>query len=248
MSNRVIVIPDVHVPLHDRKAWATTLKVISDTKPKRVVSIGDFGDFESVSLHARKSGTRRDFRTEKAAVRKAVRELQQAAGSAELDFLQGNHEERLERYLVERAPEMEGDEDLSPRSVLGLRDRDNWTPYRSGIHIGKVYYTHDVGHAGKNSTQQTLDSVGQCVVTGHTHRAGLLYGGDVLGEHSFSMTVGWLGDKKMFALKPYMPVAKMKDWQLAFGIVDYDADWNLGFAQLCAFVKGRVSVDGRSFK
>lgn len=248
MSNRLIAIGDLHAGAHDRRAWELILRVIQHMKPQKVLQIGDFGDWESLSMHARKAGVRRSYRADKAAVRTCFRELCDASGSAEITVVEGNHDERLSRYLAENASEMEDDDAFDPRSVFGLRNRDVWVPYRTGIHIGQVYYTHDVGHSGKNARQQNLDAVQQCVVTGHTHRGGISYGGNVMGSHYFALELGWVGDMKKFADKPYMHVAKMKDWQLGLGVVDYDTNWNLAWGQMCPIVKGRVSVDGRMFK
>jgi predicted phosphodiesterase len=249
MSNRVLILGDLHAGVHDRRLWDITLDVIETTKPKVVLQIGDFGDWESLSSHARKWGTRRSYSADKKAVRAKVADLQLATDyGARLIILQGNHDERLERYLAERAPEMEDDEDFDSRSVFQLRAEDEWVPYRSGIHIGKVYYAHDIGHAGVSATRQNLLSAGQCIVTGHSHRAGIEYGGSILGEHIFSMSVGYMGDRNEFAKKPYLPIAKMRDWQNGLATVDYDKKWNLGFASFAPYVKSRLVLDEKEYR
>ena len=46
---RIAVIPDKHVPSHDRRACATARGVIREYKPHRVQIIGDFMDMESLT-------------------------------------------------------------------------------------------------------------------------------------------------------------------------------------------------------
>lgn len=249
MSNQAFILGDVHAPDHDRRLWEIVMRAIEDQKPKVVLQIGDLGDWDSLSTHhARRRGTRRSYKSDKKSVRSVVSDLQASTGNGRLIFLEGNHDARVHDYLVDRAPEMEDDEDFDPRAILGLREEDAWYPYRDGVHIGKVYYTHDIGHTGVSSTRQNLVAAGHCIVTGHSHRAGVEFGGTVLGEHIFSMSVGYMGDPKKFAAKPYMPIAKMKDWQRGLGIVEYDSKWNLGFAHFAPYVRGRLVVNGKEYK
>lgn len=225
------------------------MEVIDYNKPGATLHIGDFGNWESLSRHPRMRGVKRSYPRDKEAVRARVKDLQKAQGpKGRLIFVKGNHDAWLDRYIAEHAPELEDDDDFDSRSVFGLQPRDEVVEYREGIHIGKVYYTHEIGHTGPGSTRQNLVAAGQCIVTGHSHLAGVEYGGTVLGEHNFSMQLGWMGDPNKFKKKPYMPVAKMRNWQRGLGVVDYDEKWNLGFAHFCPYVKGRLVVNGKVFK
>ena len=47
--SRAIVIPDVHVPLHDQRAINCVFKAIDLVKPDRVILMGDIGEWGSVS-------------------------------------------------------------------------------------------------------------------------------------------------------------------------------------------------------
>lgn len=242
----LFAIPDIHAPLHDRRAWNLTLKVVSDAKPDVVLQLGDLANMESVSRHPPMRGIRRSVKEDRKAAQETRAELRQAAGKARIVWISGNHDHWLERYLAER-PELE-DEFGTPQQFWDIRSSEEWVPYRDGIHIGKVYYTHDVGHAGKQATRQNLQAAGHCIVTGHTHAGGLDYGGTILGQRIFSMSCGWLGDPMKFAMQPYMPIAKMKDWQQGFGVVNYDDSFDLAWATFCPIIKRRVSVNGRLWR
>lgn len=249
MSNRLIALGDLHTPIHNRKAWNIALNVIDDQKPAYVVQIGDFGDWDSLSSHPRKHGVKRSYAGDKRAIRTQMRELQDAAGPhCQIVICEGNHDYRIHNYLSSRASEMEDDADFDQRHIFGLREGDIWVPYMTGWSLGKVYYTHDIGFSGKNAAAQNLAAAQHCIVTGHNHHAGMAYGGSVLGNHHFSMSLGWLGDRAQYAKKPFMPVAKMKDWQLAIGVVDYDTKWNLAFGHVAPIVNNRLILDGKEYR
>ena len=215
----MLVVPDVHRPVHNHKAWDLVLKVVSDAKPDLLAQLGDLGDYEAVSSHSKKFGVQRALKREVDSTREAARELRQAHGKKKKRYwIQGNHEERFERYAAANAPELE---DFLPTGaqLLGVETGEVWCPYRSDVQVGKVTITHDVGHSGKNATAQTLDSVGHCVVSGHTHRGGIVFDGTVLGERRFSMSCGWLGDVDKIT---YMHRSQMRGWQLGFGWLRFD--------------------------
>lgn len=249
----VICVPDVHVPYHDKRAWALTLKVIHERKPWRVVQLGDFGDFAAVASHPKKFGREESFERELAVVKSEMAALQDAAGTPPtggLAVLQGNHEERYERYAARNAPQLESAL-LTGRELLGLRPENGWWPYQQALKLGgAVEFVHDVGHSGKNATHQTLDAVGHCVVHGHTHRGAIVFDGNTNpDERRFAMGCGWLGDVRKIT---YMPRAKTRSWQLGFGVVTLSrrpdgAGW-IADPQFCAIFMHRVRVGGREYR
>jgi predicted phosphodiesterase len=234
----VVCVPDVHVPFHDRKAWELALKVIATVKPDMVIQLGDLADYHTLSAHAPEPGPRVTTEEEVEAHQEAVRELRSAHRPAQRRFLRGNHCYRLERLMYRQAPELVG-ELRSWEDRLGLEGSESTQQYRKGLQLGPVLYIHDLGHSGKQATQQNLDAAGTCVVTGHTHRAGIAYGGTVDGHRSFSMSCGWLGDPAQIT---YLPAAKMREWQHGVGLVQYAG--GIAHATFVPFVKGRAVVLG----
>lgn len=233
----ILVIPDTHVPYHDRASWELVLRVKSKLRPDGTVIIGDFADFWAVSSHTKDPARKASLRAE---VRAVNRELDRLGRN--VVFLGGNHEYRLERYLAERAPELFGLIDCP--SLFRIRERGwKWVPYHQHYQLGKVLFTHDLGFSGKNASSQTLDAAGTCVVFGHTHRGGLAYGGTVRGEHRVAMNVGWLGD---FSKIDYMHRAKTRHWQHGFGWITMNQK-GLAWMQFCAIVGGKVVVNGTEF-
>ena len=48
---RILIIPDVHAPYHDKKAWALVMKVAHAFKWDKVVCLGDFFDCYAISSY-----------------------------------------------------------------------------------------------------------------------------------------------------------------------------------------------------
>lgn len=234
-----LVIPDTHVPFEDKKAWNLVLKAAYELQPKRIVMLGDFMDCLTVSNFVAPPGRISTLKQEVTATRRELDRLSEAAPKAEIVYICGNHEKRLEKYLAEKAPKLFGLVDMA--ELLRIEDRGwTWVDYRRHITFGKVAYTHDLGYSGKGAVSQCLDSFGGNIIFGHTHRAGVVYGGTVLGEHRVSMSCGWLGDPSAI---DYTYQAKIKDWQQGIGIVQQDRKGN-GWVQFCPIINGNVCVSG----
>ena len=240
---RVLVIPDTHVPFHDTLSWKLVLNVISDWEPDLVVFIGDFGDNYAVSDHS-KDPARKDLLADEVAKVNAELDRVQELVDSKAVFIEGNHEDRLRRYLWDKAPKLLGACDID--TLYRIRAR-GWkhVPYRDLHQIGNVTYTHDLGRSGANAARQSLLDLGGNLVFGHTHRGAVVYQGEVKGSAHFALNVGWLGNVEQI---DYMHKARAKrDWQLGFGTVIH-AGPKRAFARFHPIVSGRAEVDGTLYE
>ena len=210
------IIPDVHIPFHDRKAWALMLKVIAKRKPMVCIILGDFGDFYSVSSHQKNPKHRNLLLVDEvAAVNGALDQLDSVLPKGcKKYFIQGNHEERLDRYVSSRAPDLF--EVCDTPSLFQLTKRGwHYTPYRQHVKIGKVYYTHDTGKAGANAHIQAERAFCDNAVVGHTHRMAFNVQGNTRRSAHVAAMFGWLGN---IDAAEYMHVVNARrDWTLGFG-------------------------------
>lgn len=238
-DRKILVLPDIHAPYHDARALNLVERVARKVKPTHIVSIGDLADCHAISAH-QKTPERRLFWQE---------EIESAAGVVkrirtwgdEFRMAEGNHETRLARYVMEKAPELSGTH-ASIRELLGVEKRE-WFEYRTHFYIGGMSFTHDLGHSGPNSLKQTLDAFGGCITFGHTHRLGTHYDGNVDGSHRVAMNVGWLGDDKHVN---YMHVAKLRAWQKGFGLIEQRG--KLSWCSAVPIVNYSCFVAGEYFK
>lgn len=230
---RVVVIPDMHFPYHDRRVWRLILKVVRGYSPSHVVIIGDFIDGYAISSHLKvpkdslgkksKLIKRESLAGEIASARKGLKGLRKAAEDAKIVFCEGNHEDRLTRYLAKNAPQMLPFGQM--KALLGLKELGiEWIPYRQSYTLGKMHFTHDVGRFGKNAISQSLTDYGGNLTFGHTHRLGSGYQGTFHGNPHVCLNVGWGGDLDAI---DYRHERKAHcESQHGFGIVEIDSQGN----------------------
>lgn len=243
MLKKVLFIPDTHRPYHNKKAWALMLKAAKKLRPDVVVVLGDFADFYAVSSHSKDPARAFKLEEELSDVKIGLKELE-SLGAKENIFIAGNHEDRLWRYMQDKAPEL--NHLISIPKVLGLEKNWEYVPYRSDYRLGKLYLTHDVGSAGRNSILRCLDSYQHSNVTGHTHRLAYVVEGNAAGEQKIAAQFGWLGDTDA---ADYMHRMKArKDWSLGFGVGFLDTKTNNVYLVPVPIVNYTCVVNGELFK
>jgi predicted phosphodiesterase len=239
LLRKVLFVPDTHVPYHSARAFALMLQAAQSWKPDVIVVLGDFADFYSVSSHSKNAGRVRLLDEEVADVNVALSQLD-ALGASEKYFVSGNHEDRLERFLQDKAPELFNL--VKVRDLFKL-DARGWkfTPYKESVKVGHLNLTHDAGQAGKFAFMRAMDTFQGNVIIGHTHRMGVHYEGNSKGESHVSAQFGWLGDVDKI---DYMhKVNALRSWQLGFGIGHLAQD-GVCFVQAVPVVNYRCIVDG----
>ncbi len=189
MIETALIVPDVHVPYHDKRAWKLLLHVAQELQPQIIITLGDFIDCKSVTGHGLKPKERALLLVDELhAGKRALEALYECAPKARKYFIEGNHENRIARYLEKNAPALEGM--FSLREELGINS--NYIPYGDYLRIDRMHFTHDLGKAGPTAHRSAREEVGGNVVIGHTHRMGIEYGPKITGTH-VSANFGWLG-------------------------------------------------------
>lgn len=241
----VLIVPDVHIPYHNVRAWNLFLAAAKDFKPKHIYIIGDFLDFYSVSSHSKDPQRANQLEAEVQAGHAALDALDKLGASNKV-YIAGNHCDRLERYLQDRAPELF--KFINIPDILHLKKRGwSYVPYKDDTHLGKLNLTHDVGTAGRYAVYKALDMYQHSIVTGHTHRLAYIVEGNATGkEFKVSAQFGWLGDASKV---DYMHKAKVnKDWALGFGIGYLEPSTGAVYLSPVPIVKYTCVVNGKLYK
>lgn len=241
MTN-MLIVPDTHIPFHDERAWELLLKVARGKRPGICIILGDFGDFYSVSSHQKSPKHRNLLLLDE--INAVNRELDRLDAALPKDckkyYIQGNHEERLDRYLAAKAPDLYG---MIETDKLFELERRGWsyTPYRQHIQVGKVFYTHDTGKSGAAAHTQAERAFSDNAVIGHTHRMGFCVQGNTRGAPHVAAMFGWLGD---IQAAEYMHLVNARrDWTLGFGTGWMQMD-GVTFLQPHPIVNYTACVDG----
>jgi UDP-2,3-diacylglucosamine pyrophosphatase LpxH len=184
-----LIIPDSH---GEHCHWGFANGMILDVEKlapdiREVVWLGDHLDCGGTFNAHQRNYTRElteSYRADVHAARRLIQMVRERTPLAAHHYLEGNHEEHVERFLARNFSSYQDAEYLldlvGPRSVLRLDELDI-RYYRSSemhmglaipglIKLGKVHFIHGVSVA-KAATAVTLDQIGDNVVHGHTHRA-----------------------------------------------------------------------------
>lgn len=244
MLERLLIAPDTHAPFHDVRAWKLMLKVARKFKPQVIVHQGDLADCYSISSHSKDPNRAGQLKDEIKVVRRLRADLDRLGAKRKI-FTEGNHEDRLRRYLEEKAPALFDMFDTD--SVLQLSENGwEFVPYKQHARVGKVYFTHDTGNSGKYTTARALDAFQHSVSIGHHHSIQFAVEGDATGKYRVGAQFGWLGDVKQV---DYMHQIKAKrNWSLGFGVGYRDTDSNVVFLTPVPIVNYVACLEGRLYR
>lgn len=241
---RCLFIPDVHIPYHDKRAWALMLKAMRSFRPQIIVTMGDFGDYYAVSKFSKDPERADKLESEFKAQGHCLDDLD-SLGAKEKIFIAGNHSKRFDLYIADNAPELHGI--MSIRKALNLDKRGwRWVGYRDDFKLGKVYLTHDVGATGRNMGHKAIDIYQHSIITGHGHRMIYIVEADGLGTPILSAQFGWLGDLSYIDYQHR--IVATKAYVLGFGVGYLERSSGILFANPVPIVNYRCMVEGRIFQ
>lgn len=241
---KLLILPDTHCPFHDKRAWSLVMEIGKKFKPELLIHMGDLADCYALSSHSKDPTRMASWRKEREACRELRAEMD-ALGAGRKVFIEGNHSDRLRRYLAEKAPELAGSLDID--AELGLSEA-GWevVSYKDHIRIGKVYFTHDVGLGGKHSTSRAVEAFGHSICIGHHHQMQMVVQGDALGQHQVGLQLGWLGDATKI---DYMHRVKVqRSWSLGFGYGYLDPGTGYVYFVPAPIVNYTAVVEGRLYR
>lgn len=182
-----VIIPDSHGNHIDKGAERAFLRDLKSLAPDRIVMLGDHVDCGGTfNAHQRvyTNEMAESYEDDCAAANAFLDSIQKLAPRAEVHFLEGNHEQHVERWAArnfERRKDAEGLlEKYGPAAMLDLKRRGIKYYKRSGmyhglatpgtIRLGKCFFTHG-SKAPKHAAMAYGAMFGDNIIHGHTHRA-----------------------------------------------------------------------------
>jgi len=180
--DKTLVVGDVHCAPGQNLRRADWLgKYIADTKPARLIYIGDFATIDSLSAwdrDKRKKMENRRYAKDMDSCNEFLDRVAMYAGKAmpgDRRYLMGNHEYREDRY-IEYHPELEGYVDINRQCGLESERGFAITPYKEYTKHKGIGFTHvpiqesGAPVSGKYATDRALQVCDQSVIFGHTHK------------------------------------------------------------------------------
>ena len=167
------VISDIHIPYHDKR---TIEKFVEECQEKRVSGIllnGDILDCYQLSDFLREPGAPQ-MKEEILKGREFLAWLRGKFPKARIIYKEGNHDDRLKRYLARRAPEIYELEDIWLPNLLRINDLGaEWVGDKRVIMLGKLPVIHGHEYSGGGGVMPArwfYLRTGGSVLGGHFHQ------------------------------------------------------------------------------
>ena len=139
-----LVLSDLHIPYHEEQAVQAAVEAGMDAGAVGVLLNGDILDYHELSDYD-KDPTAPRYREERECGLAFFAYLRARFPKADTIYKAGNHEERLERYVMRRAPALFGLELISLPALMELdRFGVKWVGDKRVVRLGKLNVLH--GH------------------------------------------------------------------------------------------------------
>ncbi len=176
-----IVLPDLHLPFHDKKLLDLWLYRLSEGKDSKftpwdgVDIIGDFIDCYTLSRFDTNPQRKNTFQMEVDMGRAVLAKIREIVPNADIRYSEGNHEDRLRKILWGKCSALAHMRNLTIPNILGLANLGiKWHSTQNPYQIGDLWYTHgDLlrKHAGQSARAKS-EAMNGAVLIGHCHRMG----------------------------------------------------------------------------
>lgn len=147
---RVLIMNDIHLPYHDVAALTAAIDYGLKNKPNAIFLNGDVLDIHQLSFFER-DPKKKDFGKELEIFKRFMGTLQETF-KVPIYFKFGNHEERYDRFLFQKAKELAGVEEFELENIIKkradctvIRDKRivviNGLPYIHGHEFGRGVFS-----------------------------------------------------------------------------------------------------------
>ena len=237
------VLGCIHVPYHDKGATRAVLAALRRQKPDVIHLLGDVADCYTISMYNKDPARKFLLVDEARQVTTFLDRARDAAPGARFEFYEGNHEDRLRRYIWAKCPELAKLPGLDTRGIYGLTERNiGFHDYRSPVRIGQLWLHHGEAirkYAGWTARAAMLKTGGNVMVA-HSHRQG--YAPQTTWEHTLQ---GWeIGC--LCRLDPEYIIGR-PDWQQGFALLRLGREAQFG-VDLVRAVRGKCWIGGEEYK
>lgn len=215
--NRFVVASDIHFPYEDKNAIKAFLDFIKRNVVDTIVLNGDILDMYDVSSFDKSPERINSLQKELDKAYKFFGQIRKICPEAKIIFVRGNHEFRLERYLMKH-PELFSLDALKLPNLLRLKDFNiGYEP--KAFKLGSLKITHGsiVRKFSSYTAHAELDKNDCSGISGHTHRGGICF------KQTPSRYLAWYESFCLCDINP--EYVDNPDWQQGFlyGYIDKDS-------------------------
>jgi hypothetical protein len=230
MLERHLFLNDFQIPDHNQKLIQIIRgDFIPDFKPDFLHLLGDIVNFTQASKYDKpvdyKISLGDEIKIAKEVVYSLVKAVRKVNPKCKVYWYQGNHEQRLEKYLSRNAEALAeivddfGEPIVTVPHLMNLKAHDiTWIPYYESKMVGGYELEHgDIARMKAGFTAQAMiDRRGHSGISGHTHRLAFVTRNQG-GDEKF-----WIEAGSLCNHNPNPRYVKKPDWTGGFTVAILD--------------------------
>lgn len=237
-----IVINDLHMPFHNKQVLELITRFIYEHNPHTLHLLGDIVDFYNISNFNKNPNRKFVLQDELDQTTEYLFELRHNLPHTQIIYYEGNHENRLQKYLWSKNSELGTLRALQLQELLQFKELHieyfNYSQYNK---IGKLLFHHGdvISKWSAMTAKRVYEKSGSSIIIGHCHRLGSFFHTSFGGEHA-SFENGCLCQ-----LNPeYM--RGISDWQHGFSVIHFIKDEF--FVNQIPIINNRFMYNGELYK
>lgn len=218
----LLILSDPHVPYHNVGALSETFDYCQNLKIDSILLNGDFLDCYQLSKFE-KDPRNRHLSDELEAGRQLIDVITGAFPSAKIFYKEGNHDERYEKYLKIKAPELLGIEEFKLDNLLQLRAKGvEYIRDQRPVYAGKlpIFHGHELGMKSitVNPARTLFLKAKTSAICSHLHLTSQHTARRIDNHIISTWSTGHLSEE-------HPRYARNNEWTLGFCKVDFDMDF-----------------------
>jgi hypothetical protein len=258
---RILVGSDFHSQYVDPFALACFLETAKDVQPDIIVLNGDVVEFSGAGRWSKRPGLNLALQSEIDFCRREIlRACREACPDAQIDWVVGNHEDRLTRFLADTARPLAGLDCLQFEKLFSL------DPLEVNLVFGDSFLATTVGEqredvnrtwkvyggcyvvahhtpGGQNPGKKQLQRFGMSGTSGHTHKASLYAEPSLASPHRDWSVTGMMAGQIVGRSYRDMP----SGWTNGFVLATVLPDKGVVFQEPASIKAGVCTIAGMRF-
>ena len=237
-QGRYLILSDIHIPYHDEDSLTTALEWGLNNNVDTIILNGDIMDCYPVSSFIKDIG-KASLREEIEMTIAFIGYVRELFPDVDMYYKLGNHEERINTYLLRNAKEFKDVDNLKFENLLRFKEFGVTLVGRELIKLGglNVLHGHEMGESvfsPVNPARGMFLKAKSSVIFGHNHQVSQHSENNINGDATGVWSMGCL-----CTLSPeYRPYAYTK-WSHGFACVDVNED-NSYYVQNFKIINGQI--------
>lgn len=217
----VIFFSDLHIPFENQNNLQLSINYVKDIKPDKIILGGDIIDFYKISKFT-KNPKEKNILEEINLTKKFLKDLRNNFPDSEIIYLEGNHEQRITKFILDNAKELYEILENILQEKLRL-DELNIKYQEGAFKIGKLWFLHGHEVNCKNNNVEYITNVvwkkvNDNFICGHWHRTQDKTWKNINNKYYGGYIVGCLCKDLEYAM--------INNWNNGFAIINFDNNGN----------------------